>query len=213
MALSHCISSDVILINVNHAGFTVCLFYGAVGRVELGPSTRSPAGSVGRWNGRGGGGFGGCWPWCAPLRSMQLNRGCVVGLEQTQTLPAYWKLVDEVVSFDKMTRDVSQFIIFFFHLVFWDETVVYCLRLCITIWSKLAFVAHCQSQFCEISLLLLSTVSSCWHLSWPKCSATLPPCWIFVLQCHNNSSFFVFSFPQLLLHSFKKQIFCSTERF
>lgn len=37
MALSQCISSDVIMINVNHAGFTVCLFYGAVGRVELGP--------------------------------------------------------------------------------------------------------------------------------------------------------------------------------
>lgn len=30
MFLSQCISSDVIMINVNHAGFTVCLFYGAV---------------------------------------------------------------------------------------------------------------------------------------------------------------------------------------
>lgn len=29
--------------NVNRAGFTVCLFYGAVGRVELSPSTRAPA--------------------------------------------------------------------------------------------------------------------------------------------------------------------------
>lgn len=42
------------MINVNHAGFTVCLFYGAVGRVELGPSTRAPAGSIRRWTG----GFG-----------------------------------------------------------------------------------------------------------------------------------------------------------
>lgn len=25
------------MINVNHAGFTVCLFYGALGRVEPGP--------------------------------------------------------------------------------------------------------------------------------------------------------------------------------
>lgn len=38
------LSSDVIVINVNHAGFTVCLFYGAVGRVELSPSKRAPAG-------------------------------------------------------------------------------------------------------------------------------------------------------------------------
>lgn len=67
------------MINVNHAGFTVCLFYGAVGRVELGPSTRAPAGSVRRWSG----GFGCCWPryWAvalACLRSLQLNRGGVV---------------------------------------------------------------------------------------------------------------------------------------
>lgn len=50
IALSQCISSDVIMINVNHAGFTVCLFYGAFGSVELGPSTRAPACS-GRWTG------------------------------------------------------------------------------------------------------------------------------------------------------------------
>lgn len=39
------ISSDVMVIHVNQAGFTVCLFYGAVGRTEHGPSMRAPAGS------------------------------------------------------------------------------------------------------------------------------------------------------------------------
>lgn len=57
LPLSRCISSDAIMINVNHAGFTACLFYGAVGSAELGPSTRAPAGSVRTWTGRG---FGGC---------------------------------------------------------------------------------------------------------------------------------------------------------
>lgn len=48
----------MIVINANHAGFTVCLFYGAVGRVKLGPSMSAPAESTGRWTG----GFGRCLP-------------------------------------------------------------------------------------------------------------------------------------------------------
>lgn len=59
----------MIMINVNHAGFTVCLFYGAVGRVELGPSTRAPAGSIRRWT-------GGIWTMFA------LILGCNVGLSK-----------------------------------------------------------------------------------------------------------------------------------
>lgn len=67
-ALSRCVSSDVIMINVNHAGFTVCLFYGAVGRAGLGPSARAPAGSAKRWT-RGPG-------WCLPSYSA-CNTACV----------------------------------------------------------------------------------------------------------------------------------------
>lgn len=48
----------MIVINANHAGFTVCLFYVAVGRVKLGPSMSTPAESTGRWTG----GFGPCLP-------------------------------------------------------------------------------------------------------------------------------------------------------
>lgn len=77
----------MIVINANHAGFTVCLFYGAVGRVMLGPSMSAPAESTGRW--RGGGGRGDLDDVCldiqlvmlACLKASWLNRGCVVSHE------------------------------------------------------------------------------------------------------------------------------------
>lgn len=83
-ALSQCISSDVIMINVNHAGFTVCLFYGAVGRARPGPIYESSRWQPWRrWN-RGGGGGGGdlddVSPWYSAVTLARLaapNRGCV----------------------------------------------------------------------------------------------------------------------------------------
>lgn len=76
----------MIMINANHAGFTVCLFYGAVGRVELGPSTSAPAESMRRWIGRGGVDLDDvCLDiqlvMLARLKASWLNRGCVVSHE------------------------------------------------------------------------------------------------------------------------------------
>lgn len=45
-ALSQSVGSDVIMINANHAGFTVCLFYCTLGGAELEPSMSTPAGSM-----------------------------------------------------------------------------------------------------------------------------------------------------------------------
>lgn len=66
-ALSQCISSDVIMINVNHAGFTVCLFYSAVGRVRPGPIYENS-----RWQPWRR------WNWGGDLDDVLL--GCNVGL-------------------------------------------------------------------------------------------------------------------------------------
>ena len=84
-ALSQCISSDVIMINVNHAGFTVCLFHGAVGRARPGPIYESSRWQPWRrWNRGGGGGGGGdlddVSPWYSAVTLARLaapNRGCV----------------------------------------------------------------------------------------------------------------------------------------
>lgn len=101
LPLSHCVRSDAIMINVNHAGFTACLFYGAVGSAELGPSRRAPAGSVRTWSGRG---FGGCLasrlgcnvaPCLQPLR----QRLCCQSRANIPPLP--WRRTDEAASLDE----------------------------------------------------------------------------------------------------------------
>lgn len=103
LPLSRCISSDGIMININHAGFTACLFYGAVGSAELGPSTRAPAGSVRTWTGRG---FGGCLAsrlGCNVATCLQplWQRLCCQSRANIPPLP--WKRTDEAASLDEMS--------------------------------------------------------------------------------------------------------------
>lgn len=102
LPLSRCVSSDAIMINVNRAGFTVCLFYGAVGSAELGPSTRAPAGSMRTWTGRG---FGWCFAsrlGCnvAPCLQTLWQRLCCQSRANIPPLP--WKRTDEAASLGKM---------------------------------------------------------------------------------------------------------------
>lgn len=156
MALSQCISSDVIMINVNHAGFTVCLFYGAVGRVALGPSTRAPAGSVRRWTG----GFGWCLPWysavtLARMRTSKLNRGCVVSHEWLQTFPTFWKLTDfsaEAVPFD--TEDWLPWSTIIQQTLFSNNYFWLCLHIIICSMLQLTCAAHSTSQFSKVIMVI-----------------------------------------------------------
>lgn len=177
------------------------ILWRSLARVELGPSTRAPAGSIRGWTGV----FRWCLPWYSAVtlacpRTLRLNRGCVVSHEWLQTFPACWKLTDfctEAVCFDKETTWLY-LTKFSTVIIFWRSN--YCV-LSATSQSAAhtSCVVHCTSQFGNIQpvdthgcFIILSTVSSCLVLSGtegfrcPNDSATLPPCWACVLQCHNS---------------------------